>query len=78
MMRAYILIQAEAGRAAAVTGQAAQIPGVIEADTVTGYYDVILTARAATVDELEALAGTVAAVPGVTRRLVCWREADDG
>jgi DNA-binding Lrp family transcriptional regulator len=75
MMQAYILIQTEPGSAVAVTGQAALIPGVIEADTLSGYYDVILHVQAATVAELGTLVETrIGAVAGITRRLVCWRE----
>ena len=52
---AYILIQTEVGKAADVATQVRAVPGVAEADDVTGPYDVIAKADAETVDELAAL-----------------------
>ncbi len=72
MVSAYILIQTELGVAAAVAAAAADIPGVIAADDVTGPYDVIVRAEAANVDELGRLVvSALQAVPGITRTLTC-------
>lgn len=72
MVSAYILIQTELGVAAAVADAAADIPGVIAADDVTGPYDVIVRAEAANVDELGRLVvSALQAVPGITRTLTC-------
>jgi DNA-binding Lrp family transcriptional regulator len=55
-----------------VARQIAQIAGVMEAEDVTGPYDVIVRARAENVDELGKLVQTqVAAVVGITRTLTC-------
>ena len=72
MVSAYILIQTELGAAAAVAEAAADLPGVIAADDVTGPYDVIVRAEAANVDELGRLVvSALQAVPGITRTLTC-------
>jgi DNA-binding Lrp family transcriptional regulator len=69
---AYILIQTELGEAASVARAAAEVPGVMTADDVTGPYDVIVKAEAANVDELGKLVvSRIQAVPGITRTLTC-------
>jgi DNA-binding Lrp family transcriptional regulator len=71
-VNAYILIQTEVGRAAAVAEQISDLPGVTLAEDVTGPYDVIVRAEADTVDELGKLVvAKVQAVPGITRTLTC-------
>ena len=49
---AYILIQTEVGKAAKVASEVGAVDGVVAADDVTGPYDVIAQAEAATVDDL--------------------------
>ena len=63
MVQAYILIQTEVGKAAAVAQAIAEIAGVTRAEDVTGPYDVIVRAEASNVDELGKL--VVAKVQGV-------------
>jgi DNA-binding Lrp family transcriptional regulator len=71
-VHAYILIQTEVGRAAAVAEQIGNLQGVTMAEDVTGPYDVIVRAEAETVDELGKLVvARVQAVPGITRTLTC-------
>ena len=71
-VNAYILIQTEVGKAAAVAAQIANIAGVTTAEDVTGPYDVIVRAEAATVDELGKLVvARIPAVDGITRTLTC-------
>jgi DNA-binding Lrp family transcriptional regulator len=71
-VNAYILIQTEVGQAAAVATEIATIPGVTTAEDVTGPYDVIVRAEAASVDELGKLVvARVQAVSGITRTLTC-------
>jgi DNA-binding Lrp family transcriptional regulator len=71
-VNAYILIQTEVGRAAAVAEEIGGLPGVTVAEDVTGPYDVIVRAEADTVDELGKLVvAKVQAVPGITRTLTC-------
>ena len=72
MVQAYILIQTEVGKAAAVAREIATISGVTVADAVTGPYDVIVRAEAATMDELGKLVvARIQAVAGITRTLTC-------
>ena len=72
MVQAYILIQTEVGKAATVATQIAEIPGVTQAEDVTGPYDVIVRAEADTVDELGRLVvARVQSVDGITRTLTC-------
>jgi DNA-binding Lrp family transcriptional regulator len=69
---AYILIQTEVGKAAAVADQIGNLPGVTSAEDVTGPYDVIVRAEADSVDELGKLVvANVQAVEGITRTLTC-------
>ena len=71
-VQAYILVQTEVGKAADVATTIASISGVTLAEDVTGPYDVIVRAEAATVDELGKLVvAKVQGVPGITRTLTC-------
>jgi DNA-binding Lrp family transcriptional regulator len=72
MVNAYILIQTEVGKAAAVAQEIAAIAGVTSAEDVTGPYDVIVRAEADTVDALGKLVvAKVQAVAGIMRTLTC-------
>ena len=72
MVQAYILIQTEVGKAAAVASEISGIQGVTLAEDVTGPYDVIVRAEANTVDELGKLVvAKVQGVDGITRTLTC-------
>ena len=72
MVHAYILIQTEVGKAAAVAAAIAQITGVTKSEDVTGPYDVIVSAEANTIDELGRLVvARVQSVDGITRTLTC-------
>ncbi|GII62000.1 AsnC family transcriptional regulator [Sphaerisporangium krabiense] len=72
MVQAYILIQTEVGKAAEVAGAIKVIPGVTQAEDVTGPYDVIVRAEANNVDELGKLVvAKIQAVEGITRTLTC-------
>ena len=51
MVHAYILIQTEVGKAAAVAKEVSEIAGVAEAEDVTGPYDVIVRAEAKYLDD---------------------------
>lgn len=71
-VQAYILVQTDVGKAAEVARAIAAIDGVTVAEDVTGPYDVIVRAGAATVDDLGALViSQVQMVPGITRTLTC-------
>ncbi|MDQ4012051.1 MAG: Lrp/AsnC ligand binding domain-containing protein [Actinomycetota bacterium] len=72
MVQAYILIQTEVGKAAAVAAAVASLPGVASAEDVTGPYDVIVRAEAADVDQLgQLVVARVQNVDGITRTLTC-------
>jgi DNA-binding Lrp family transcriptional regulator len=72
MVNAYILIQTEVGKAAAVADAVRGVQGVAEAEDVTGPYDVIIRAEANTVDELGKLVvARIQSVEGITRTLTC-------
>lgn len=72
MVQAYILIQTEVGRAAAVAQAIGDIPGVALAEDVTGPYDCIARVEAETVDELGKLViAKIQEVDGITRTLTC-------
>jgi DNA-binding Lrp family transcriptional regulator len=72
VVQAYILIQTDVGKAAEVAGAIAQVPGVTQAEDVTGPYDVIVRAEAKTVDELGTMVvARIQAIEGITRTLTC-------
>ncbi len=72
MVQAYILVQTEVGKAAAVATEIAELTGVIAAEDVTGPYDVIVRAEADSVDELgQLVVARVQGVSGITRTLTC-------
>ena len=72
MVNAYVLIQTEVGKAAAVAAEVGSVSGVTEAEDVTGPYDVIVRAEAETVDDLGKLVvARIQSVEGITRTLTC-------
>ncbi|MEV0680396.1 Lrp/AsnC ligand binding domain-containing protein [Actinosynnema sp. NPDC050436] len=72
MVHAYILIQTEVGKAAAVAAEISGIAGVATAEDVTGPYDVIVRAEADTVDQLgQLVVARIQNVEGITRTLTC-------
>jgi len=72
VVQAYILIQTEVGKAAAVAEAIGKLDGVATAEDVTGPYDVIVRAEAHNVDELGKLVvARIQGVDGITRTLTC-------
>lgn len=72
MVHAYILIQTEVGKAAAVAAEISRVTGVTTAEDVTGPYDVIVRAEAETVDQLgQLVVARIQNVGGITRTLTC-------
>ena len=72
MVQAYILVQTEVGKAAAVAAEIAKITGVVSAEDVTGPYDVIVRAESETMDALGRLVvSRVQLIDGITRTLTC-------
>ena len=71
-VQAYILIQTEVGKAAAVAAEIAGLKGVTMAEDVTGPYDVIVRAEAESVDDLgKMVVSRVQLIDGITRTLTC-------
>jgi DNA-binding Lrp family transcriptional regulator len=72
VVQAYILIQTEVGKASTVADLIGKITGVIQAEDVTGPYDVIVRAQSETVDELgRMVVAKIQQVDGITRTLTC-------
>jgi DNA-binding Lrp family transcriptional regulator len=72
VITAYILIQTQVGRPADVAYEASKIPGVMEAESVTGPYDVIARGEGESLDELaKIVVKKVQEIDGVTRTLTC-------
>ena len=72
VVQAYILIQTEVGKAAAVAAEISGAPGVITSEDVTGPYDVIVRAEAENVDQLgKMVVANIQNVEGITRTLTC-------
>ena len=73
MTRAYILVQTEVGRAgSSVADEIGRISGVVEADNVTGPYDVVVVAESDNLDGLNRdVLSRIQAVAGITRTLTC-------
>lgn len=72
MVQAYILVQTNVGKAAVVAMAIRDLDGVVRAEDVTGPYDVIVRAEAASVDELgQLVVAKVQVVPGITRTVTC-------
>jgi DNA-binding Lrp family transcriptional regulator len=71
-MIAYILIQTDVGVIGDVAGEIAGLKGVLEAEAVTGPYDVIARAEANSLDQLGKLViQRIQSVAGVSRTLTC-------
>ncbi|MEY2425131.1 MAG: hypothetical protein QOI61_703 [Actinomycetota bacterium] len=69
---AFVLIQTEVGKAASVAELVGAIEGVVSAEDVTGPYDVIVRAEAASMDDLgKMVVSKVQLIDGITRTLTC-------
>lgn len=71
MVRAYVLIQTEVGKAAAIAATLSRISGVDSAEDVVGPYDVIARIGAAAESGLTDVLDDVKKVRGITRILTC-------
>ena len=68
----YILIQTEVGKASDVVAAVRSLPGVVQADDVTGPYDVIVRTEADSLDDLgKMVVSQIQAVEGITRTFTC-------
>jgi len=72
VIAAYILIQAETGKAAIVAAALRDVQGVSETAILAGSYDVIARAQAHDIDELARLVSSgVQALDGVRQTMTC-------
>ena len=72
MVKAYILIQAEVGKAHRVAVEIGEIDGVLCSEDVTGPYDLIVVVEADSMDSLGKLVvAKIQTVDGITRTLPC-------
>ena len=72
VIAAYILIQTGAGQAAIVAAALRDVPGVSEAASLAGPYDVIARAQAPDLDQLARLVTSrVQALDGVRQTMTC-------
>ncbi len=72
MVHAYVLIQAEVGKADKVAREIRGLQGVESAEDVTGPYDVIVRAEAGNMDDMGKLVvAKIQMVEGITRTLTC-------
>lgn len=71
-VRAYVLIQTYAGKSAQVAQQARSIEGVMSAEDISGPYDVIVRAEAASIDDLgRMVVSHIQLIEGITRTVTC-------
>lgn len=71
-VQAYVLIQTDVGKAADVARQVGAIAGVVQAEDVTGPYDVIARAESHSVDELgRMVVSQIQRIEGITRTVTC-------
>ena len=71
-VHAYVLIQTDVGKAAHVAQELGRIEGVIVAEGVTGPYDVIAQAEAASMNELgRMVVRDMQQIEGITRTITC-------
>jgi DNA-binding Lrp family transcriptional regulator len=72
VVKAYVLIQTEPGKAGGVVDAVRQVKGVSGAEGVTGPYDVVALAEARNLDEFSrGVIGSIQAIGGVIRTLPC-------
>jgi DNA-binding Lrp family transcriptional regulator len=71
VLRAYVLIQTEAGGGTKVRGEIGSIPGVRVAQSVTGPYDLIVRAEVEDMDALGHMLSDIQLIPGLNRTLTC-------
>ena len=71
-MEAFIFLQVQVGTDSRVARAAADLPGVIAVDVVTGPHDVVVRAEADSIDELgKRVLRPIQQVEGVIRTMTC-------
>ena len=73
-IRAYLLIEAQAGKGNSILKELRGLRETIQADRVTGPYDLICILESDDLDKLgDTVRDTVHKIPGVTRTMSCLR-----
>ncbi len=73
-IRAYLLIEAQAGRGGAIVSALRALKETVQADRVTGPYDVICVLESDDLDKLgDLVRDSVHKIDGVTRTMSCVR-----
>ena len=71
-LTAWILIQSEVGKASQVAREVRSIDGVVSAEDVTGPWDVLARAEAASIDELgRMVVSHIQLIEGIVRTVTC-------
>jgi DNA-binding Lrp family transcriptional regulator len=74
MIRAYLLIEASAGVGNDVLEAVRAMPETVQADRVTGPYDVIVIIETESLDAISSvLHDRIHPIPGITRTMSCLR-----
>ncbi|MBJ8343397.1 Lrp/AsnC ligand binding domain-containing protein [Antrihabitans sp. YC2-6] len=71
MVDAYVLVQTEVGKAAAIARRIGELDGVASAQDLIGPFDVLVQLGAPTEKEFGEVVAAVGKVGGVTRTLTC-------
>ena len=75
-VRAYLLIEASPGTGNSVLAAIRELPATLQADRVTGPYDVIVVLESDDLNELgDVLHNRIQSIPGITRTMSCLRFA---
>ncbi len=72
-IKAYVIIEAQAGWADDVIDQISGLPGVKSADSVTGPYDGIADVEVSDLDTLSTLVGEMNSIQGISKTMTCLR-----
>jgi len=70
-VKAYVLIEADVGKAGAVMSAVRKLEGVKSADSVTGSFDVIAVIAMADLDAVGSVVKQIHAVGGVSKTTTC-------
>jgi len=70
-MKAYVLIEAEVGKAGGVAEAVQKVEGVKSADTVTASYDVVAAVEVADIDAVGTAVKKIHSVAGIGKTTTC-------
>jgi DNA-binding Lrp family transcriptional regulator len=70
-LKAYVLIEAQAGSANAVVAEVAGLPEVKSVDSVTGPYDAIANVEVNELDTLGEVVGRINCITGIIKTMTC-------